>query len=248
MKAACRAANLQPLLNDPTTRSLVEELTDAFSKFVNEDQRGTRIHDAFTLKEREQGEGDPGVKKTEIELQPPVYDALLARLNFENQSGVTYVPRPHKTHGQRFLSNSAISCRRAQIGGVRYQPARSSSGNSNAMYRVPGFRNPIAGRISDIILHTRKLGNGRNVEETFLVARPLVQLSTEDSKTDLYRQFPIVGGSLHYARYDDQQVHILRPADMVCHYAKTTLGDMGMAEATVHVLPLDRVRVFPLSF
>lgn len=249
MKAACRTANLQPLLNNPTTQSLVGELTDAFSKFINEDQRGTRIHDAFTLEEKEQGKGDPGVKKTEIVLQPSVYDALLARLNLENQSGgATYVPRPHKTAGQRFLSNDAISCRRVQINGVRYQPAKSSSGNSNAMYRVPGRCEPIAGRISDIFLHMRKLENGRSIEEMFLVARPLVQLSMEDSKRDPYRQFPIVGGSLHYARYDDQRIHILRPADVVCHFAKTSLGNIGMVEATVHVLPLDRVCVFNVIF
>lgn len=242
MKSACRAAGVTPLLQDPHVRATVSEITEGYNKYMNEDKRGTRIHDAVSLKKDIKSGGDPGNKEKSVKLEADVYRGVLARLNSELNRTV-YVPRPRKAPDQFFLSEDAIVCNKIQVKGVRYQPASVSAGNSNIMFTAPGSSSPVAGQISQIFIHERKLPGGESkIKETFLAVRPLARLSQVDEKLDIYRTFPIVGGSLHYARYDDR-VHVIRPSDIVCHFAKTRMGRvMQISEPCFHVLPLDRVR------
>jgi hypothetical protein len=220
---------------------MVGKLTDAYGKFINEDQRGTRIHDALSFQTETQGVGDAGKSPKETTLEDSLHQALISRLNLD-LSSKTYVPRPHKAQGQYFLSRDAIQCRQIQIGGVRYQPATTSSGNSNVMFRVPGSSKQVAGQVSQIFLHTRKIPGGKKVQETFLVARPFAPLSNNDVPKDNYRKFRFVGGSLHYAGYEGTLKYILRPGDIICHVAKTTMRNLpGISQTCFHILPLDRV-------
>ena len=248
MQSACRAANLSSLLRDEHVRSMVSELTDTYGKFINEDQRGTRIHDALSFQTKTQGVGDTGKLPKETKLEDLVHEALISRLNFEVSSN-TYVPRPHKAQGQYFLSKDAIQCREVQIGGVRYQPATISSGNSNVMFQIPGSSKQVAGQVSQIFLHTRKNPSRKKekIQETFLVAHPFAPLSSNDVPNDNYRKFPLVGGSLHYAHYEGTLMYILHPADIVCHIAKTIMHNLpGISKTCFHVLPLDRVSLISI--
>jgi hypothetical protein len=241
MKSACRAANLPSLLHDEHIRSMVSELTEAYGRFVNEDQRGTRIHDALSFQARTQGVGDAGKSPKETTLADSVYHALLSRLN-ANLPAKIYVPRPHKTEGQYFLSKDAIQCKGVQIGGVRYQPATTSSRNSNIMFHIPGSSKQVAGQITQIFLHTHKEPGGKKVQETFLVTHPFAPLSSSDALKDNYQKFPLVGGFLHYAYYEEKLMYILHPTDIVCHIAKTTMCNLpGITQKCFHILPLDRV-------
>jgi hypothetical protein len=241
MKSACQAANLPSLLHDEHVHSIVSELTEVYGKFVNEDQRGTRIHDALSFQARTQGVGDAGKSSKETTLDNSVYHALLSRLNVDLSAKI-YVPRPHKTEGQYFLSKDAIQCKGVQVGGVRYQPITTSSGNSNIMFRIPGSSKQVAGQISQIFLHTHKEARGKKVQETFLVAHPFAPLSSSDALKDNYRKFHLVGGFLHYAHYEGKLMYILRPTDIICHIAKTTMCNLpGITQKCFHILPLDRV-------
>ena len=251
MKAACRAANIPVLLGDPEVRSMVGDLSNAYSNFTDEDQRGTRIHDTLSLQPANLGRGKAAKNARLQPLCHEVYVGLLARLNEEAAPGLAneksaclYVPRPKKQPGQRFLADEAIQCTEVQINGVRFQPVSASSGNCNAIYYFPSSQEPIPGQIVEIFLHTRRLSDKETIEETFLVARPYIPLSHTEAKHDNYRRYPLVGGSLYYDKFQET-THILRPRDVKCHFAMTKVAKLDERNAyetpRIHVLPLDRV-------
>lgn len=248
MRSACRAANILPLLDSTAVRSQLGELVEAYSQFSNEDRRGTRLHDNLSLKPAEQEKGKTTSSSREVKLDHFIFQALLARVNNENgqrtnDSGVLYVQRPEtKLQGQRYLSDMSVPCTEVQIKGIKYQPFSSSPGNSNVMFQMPGSHHTSPGQLSRIFLHKRLHSDGTKVEETFLVILPLAPLTPQDVKRDNYRRYKNAGGALYYDRYEPF-VHVLRPVDIVSHFAKSKVRLLGMKEneSWIHVLALDRV-------
>ena len=246
MRSACWAANILPLLDNTAVQSQLGELVEAYSQFSNEDWHGTCLHDKLSLKPAEQEKGKATSTSKEVKLDQFIFQALLGQVNNEdgqrtNDSGVLYIQHPEtKLQGQRYLSDMSVSCTEVQIKGIKYQPFLSFPGNSNVMFQMPGSHHVSAGQISQIFLHKRLHSDGMEVEETFLVILPLAPLTPQDVKCDNYCHYEITGGALYYDRYKPI-VHVLWPADIVSHFAKSKVRLLGMKkkELWIHVLALD---------
>ena len=78
--------------------------------------------------------------------------------------------------------------------------------------------------------------------EPFIVVDEYVPLSPEHSVHDPYRRFPLLDTKLHYKRFREPGV-LLRPSDIVCHFAAFVYTPDDIGEECVVVRMLDRVRI-----
>lgn len=215
----------------------------------HEDPRGTRIRDAFTLKESVKEVGIPSNSPRNQPLNDKVFASLLDRVN-NGEGGMLYIDEAagSRTTEQFFLHRSSSPCNLIKIGGVSFQPEQCSLKDSNVMYS--DYRNPHqvqAGRIVSIFLHRRHVSSDAHVEETFIAVNRLVPLTSDDEKHDNFRRYK-AGGALYYDKYRDC-VDIVSPKEALCHFARMALTLPVIEQPCVHVLPLDRVRLhFHLLF
>lgn len=103
--------------------------------------------------------------------------------------------------------------------------------------------------------HQRTTPVGRT-EDIFLAVKTLTPLNAEDGAKDPYRHFTM-GGCLYYDEYDIGLL-VIRPDDVVCHFARTCMKGAGFKTTTrgadgtvqevlkfakpcVHVMKLNRV-------
>ena len=192
-------------------------------------------------------------------LDPEVFDALLRRLN--NHGSEVY--GRCTDHG--FVPPNVLSVSElvalipvVSISGVLYKPRTRAQGDSNIIFQHPFLKGKHPGRIESIFLHKRDTVSYRGLVEAFLVVKRLEELDEDDRNLDPYRRYAPVGGMLYYHSYSPDLL-VLRTADVICHFAKTTMdhfvalgdGEMVAGSGTkvtsfkkpcVHVRSLDRVR------
>ncbi|RDX39689.1 hypothetical protein OH76DRAFT_1367271 [Lentinus brumalis] len=255
-KAHCRAANVRPVVHDNKVGHVMQEFIDVLNKQSGEDVRGMRL-DAI-LRSHNTPHDDPAPRtststqdslcsskkpKETFLLDDDCYDVLLTMLNRE-VGRLQYVDGPpENTIGRLRLPHAAIRVPKLFISGVFYHSCRSAPRNSNILFTHPASAEVRAGFIKDIFVHSRpSLGGTSTVEETYLAVSGYVELSPTDLAQDKFRKFPIAGGRLVYAR-TDPRVYIVRPSQIVCHFAKTKLQVTNITAPCIHVLPLDRVSV-----
>lgn len=242
LTTACRVANLHAILSD-FGAGVAPELLSAYKNFKNYDGRGTRIFDSVTLQPSIQleGIGDPGRGRKEIKITPSAFAAFKSRLNAEAGETV-YVPAlQSKQQHQIGLNDRAVLCTKVMVRGVRYQPLSSSSRNCHIIFRDHrNIAQERPGQIQEILLHKRRLTTGTPMtEETFIVVQTYSPLLDVDIPKDDYRKYG-VAGALYYAHFENNVV-VIRPQDIVCHFAKTTLSSFPIESPCIHVLPLNRV-------
>lgn len=250
LKSICQGANLRALLSDASVARHVGELVEAYRRFMNEDQRGTRIRDSLShAKSAMDGVGQSR-SKSSSNLPASTYANLITLLNADSteEGQVRYVAQLHDQPQAPALisvSRSAIKCKKVMISGVTYQPHGASSPNSHILYRLGGL--PVAGRIEEVYVHTRKGSSGQDIEDTFLAVKKYLPLSEVDAEHDNHRKYPLVGGKLYYDAVASE-VDIIRPSAIVCHCAKTELLHPFIPQPLLHILPLDRVGIYLDSF
>lgn len=243
---ACRAANLQSILRNGLVQSAMGRVIDAYTKIANEDSRGTRIRDAFTLKELTDEIGIPSKPPVVEPLADGVFSALLGYLN-QLHGNILYVDERTASRSpyQYFLHRISTTCNRVRIGGVSFQPEHCSPKDSNIVYS--DHLDPCqvhAGRIVSIFLHRRSTLAGTRIEATYVAVRRLVPLRQDDQKHDNFRRYKD-GGTLYYDSYK-KDVDVVLPKDILCHFARTPITLLPIERPCVHVLPLDRVRLILL--
>ncbi|TEB22607.1 hypothetical protein FA13DRAFT_1614184, partial [Coprinellus micaceus] len=240
MRVAAHRANLLPLIERPEVRSQITELYDQFRDVVNEDNRGTRIHDVLSLDHlsdaRETNDESP-----EVQLSPTTSHQLTNLLNAETEGRHRYSwhGRRAKEDGEIMLWPNARKVRHITIRGIRYETYRRSPGSSNALVlSMTGELRPA--RIEELFTHSRQTSEHGVVNETFVTIRYLMPLTPENSLKDPYRPFDGATGSLWMASYD-YDISVVRPEQILCHYAKTKISLQGIAHECYHALPLNRV-------
>ncbi|KAI0362933.1 hypothetical protein BV20DRAFT_905682, partial [Pilatotrama ljubarskyi] len=254
MMHSCRSANLRPLLSAPAVRSAMPVFVHELERLSTEERRGMRMDEIRRLL--------PSVAPGEARKHPqvPLTDstlfALLSRLNSECSMRY-FIANDTGESGTHELSRRARIVTKVDISGVFYKPWTTSLGDSNIIFQHPYTRQQGAGRIEQIFKHTRAVADGSALEETFIVAKQLKELEAHHAANDPYRRFGRIGGRLCQAEYHSELL-ILKPEEVLCHFAKTMMDDFplgsarhsaGSGEASeveeigqlVHVRPLDRV-------
>ncbi|KDQ28554.1 hypothetical protein PLEOSDRAFT_1027583, partial [Pleurotus ostreatus PC15] len=219
LTTASRVANLHGILSDYGP-AVEPGLLSAYSKFMNYDGRGTRIYDSVSLQPSiQEAVGDPGSKKNEIRMTPQVFNAFISRLNAESEN-TRYVPALHpKKQHQLGLGDRVVRCTKVMVRGVRFQPLSSLSRNCHIIFRLDqNAQEERPGRVQEILIHKRRFtAGGPLIEETFLVIQVYSSLLGVDISKDDYRKYPMAG-SLYYAHFETNVV-VIRPQDIVCHFA-----------------------------
>ncbi|KAH9936457.1 uncharacterized protein B0H18DRAFT_818538, partial [Fomitopsis serialis] len=240
MKTTCRASNLRALLQEPEIRGTVEEFVDAYDGLFHANKRGTKFRDSMLGMGSPRAEGVPGRRMRVVMVDDRAFRALLALLNQDAGKDV-YADARDIGSNRLQLYNRVVDCASVHISGVSYKPDSRSSKDSNIIFQLSSDnRVSCAGRIRQIFQHTRRDSRNEKTTETFLVVDRFEELSTDDIRWDHYRTFPHVGGRLCYNKIKPD-VLVIRPAQVLSHFAKTSVCVPRISHECVHVLPLDRV-------
>ncbi|KAG2140346.1 hypothetical protein BD769DRAFT_1662893 [Suillus cothurnatus] len=230
---------MRTLMQEGHIRTIVSDMVDAYSNFVGEDRRGTRIRDVLQWDKTVTAHGQTCPVSKEVILEEVLYSALLQLIDATEPLRYVGEGDP-RSSDQLFLRRNVLLSNRILIRGVSYRPLDFSHCDSNIVFCSSLGSKPEAGRIVKIFLHHRYLMKNSMIEETFLAIQALIPLSDTDSPYDPYRQYPIAGGFLCYNEYDTNYC-IIRPSGVICHYAKTPMRIPRIRQPCVHVLPLDRL-------
>ncbi|KAI9056595.1 hypothetical protein FKP32DRAFT_1542724, partial [Trametes sanguinea] len=254
MMSSCRNANLKPLLSSPSVRSAMPIFVHELERLSTEDRRGMRLDAARRLLPELLQQQSQTSKDKSVDLDEATFLALLRRLNHESTS-IRYVADWADTEvNAQLLSREARMTSKLDISGVFYKPRPVAAGDSNVIFVHPTDGRRCAGHIERIFHHCRLSADGTTIDDTYLVAKPLMELAPEEVVHDPYRRFGRVGGWLCYAECEIETI-LLRPDDILCHFAKTMLGELRLTgkwlcvvegddtkgREYVHVRPLDRV-------
>ncbi|KZT08857.1 uncharacterized protein LAESUDRAFT_617409, partial [Laetiporus sulphureus 93-53] len=239
MTHTCRAANLRALLRHDKIRGIMDEFMTCYDGIYNEDRRGTRLRESTTLDAQPQG--IPGKNSKVTSLEKNQFMALLQLLNAEIGHDMYVDARDvRRTPGCQQLSNKGTNCPKIMIGGITYRPHNVAPKDSNIIFSSPHTAHTQAGRIINIFLHQHRDVHGKLVEESFVSIESLQELTELDRLSDPYSNFPGVGGKLYYNAYSSD-INVVRPSNIISHFAKTPMEVQGIKRSCIHVLPLDRV-------
>ncbi|KAF9793082.1 hypothetical protein BJ322DRAFT_1103515 [Thelephora terrestris] len=209
---ACRAANLEWMMQSKDMPDSAKPLAESFSKVSNEDHWGTRLADEMHF---------PPTRPPRGTKLDSAEHALLLRL-----VQVTRVP-----YGLHPISPDVLELDKVSISGIIYASEKSLPRDSNVIFRRPGGFSERVGRIKLIF----QSDNSALSEMTFLVVSQY-KLIANPAVQNVYKRFGFAGGFLCNAQ-EDNRLHVIRSTDVVCHFAKTTLGSAeGMS---MHALPLN---------
>ena len=223
--AICRSSNLQAILARDDIADDTQPLIDAFTKIANEDHRGTRLADEI--------HHPPTKPPRSLNLPDVVYQLLVSLLNRRSQT------LRYTTAGGNawFVPRIVLELDKVSIRGVVYASARSLPRDSNIIFRKPGDPKLRVGRIHTIFTSSH-LGTDRLEKKvTCLVVEEWVPV-TDTTSQQTYQQFGFAGGFLCQNRFLEV-VSVVEVGDVVCHFAKTFLGQRN--GDVFHVLPLNKV-------
>ncbi|KAI9057615.1 hypothetical protein FKP32DRAFT_1583308 [Trametes sanguinea] len=143
---------------------------------------------------------------------------------------------PRLSRNIRFLSS-------IEIGRVIYGTRADQIRNSFVCFKDPASADLSlvrAGQISQIFLHSRVTPDGRRLVDPFIVIDEYIPLDTKHAAHDPYRQFPLLNTQLYYNCFHDQGV-IVRPVDLVSHFAAFAYVPEAIGRSCMVVRSLDRV-------
>lgn len=244
---SCRAANFYPVLRTQAVKTSMPSFSSVYEKLAAEDRRGMRLDDSLRLNNPYDLVVSMPEREHAITLDDATYDAISERWKLES------LHSQQQSHRSTRPARSAASHPQLDIAGILYKVRTRSQNDSNIICIHPSLQVAVPARIEHIVSvqhHTHQ-----EVRDTFLLVRRLMECSAEDRAKDPYRAFGV--GYLFYDEYDPRFLAI-RPEDVHCHFAKTSMddtftrtvvGDDGatstetfeFAKRCVHVLPLGRV-------
>lgn len=195
--SACRAANLEWMMQERDLKDSVRPLAEAFSKVSNEDHRGTRLAD--------EARPPPNKLQKTVTLNPRIRNLLLK-----------LVP----TMGtDSSYTSEAMELEKISISGVIYASEKSLPRDSNIIFRRPGGLSQRVGRIKSIFQLHHQPGT------TFLAVSQHNLIASSDER-NVYRRFGFAGGLLYDAE-EDGRLLVIQSEDVICHFAKTELEPKG---------------------
>ncbi|KAI0055727.1 hypothetical protein BV25DRAFT_1873038 [Artomyces pyxidatus] len=235
MRTMSRTSNLRMIMTSQHVETRLEDISKAYRNFMGNERRGSRAHDAgvsstteYTLPSR------PRDIKLRVLLDNRVRRGLQKALNSSTPA-----------NGLPLFTTQFLNI---SISGILYRPQPLSKGDGYVLYRPNRCQNErCAGRIVQIFSIGKPAvdSDDQKYTEVYIALERLVDLEDSDAALDVYRRFPLAGGRLYYNRYHDF-VDVIRPAEIISHFAHTELNIDGIAEKCVHALSLDRVSIFPV--
>ncbi|KAF9786638.1 hypothetical protein BJ322DRAFT_1003379, partial [Thelephora terrestris] len=222
--AICRSSNLQSILDRNDITSDARPLIEAFTKVANEDHRGTRLAD--------ETHHPPTKPPKALCLSDDVHQLLVSLLNRRYQTRRFTTIR----NSPWFVQPAVLKLDKLSIRGVIYASAESLPRDSNIIFRKPGDPTLRVGKIKTIFSST----NHEAAEIAYLVMEEWLPVMDPTAQRT-YQQFGFAGGFLCQNR-TTETASVIENCDVVCHFAKTFLGQRN--GETFHALPLDKVREF----
>lgn len=230
----CSAQRLRHLMRADCIPAQLNNLIAAFERSFNSDKRGTFLNDisAFCSAHNINSVSLDGIGKKYVKMNDEIVE-LLDQYNRDNGCDPTRPTRPY-----------AIFLDSLDAGGVNYTTRKNSKsqGNSNIIIgTVPGIW--YACSIKNIFVHAKD-ARTPDAAIAYFIVHKYEELTGDDVIYDHYRHFPIAGGRLFYMTFE-KDVKLIKASDVLCHFALTPyrLGTVAPKQY-IHVLPLDRVRVF----
>jgi hypothetical protein len=210
---ACRAANLEWMMQGRGLQDSIRPLVDTFSRVSNEDHRGTRLADEVHF--------PPNKPPKMVTLNPNIHSLLLDL--------VQCTPTLGSNSGS--YTSEVLELEKVSISGVIYASEKSLPRDSNIIFRRPGGSSQRVGQVKLIFQACHERGTN------FLVVSQCRLIASSDER-NVYRRFGFAGGFLCDAE-EDGQLLLIRSKDVICHFAKTALEPKG--DKLMHALPLNTV-------
>lgn len=174
-----------------------------------------------------------------------LYDQLVLLINRTDQTPVpqfiVFDSDLSDTHTR--LSPHIRELGKLEMDRVIYGTRAKNIRNSFISYRDPTSEDPSvlrAGQISQLFLHRRIPADGVPVVEPFIVVDEYIPLSAEHATQDPYRRFPLIDTKLYYDRFHERSA-VIRPADILCHFAALVCTPDNIGKPCIVVRLLDRV-------
>ncbi|KAI0694480.1 hypothetical protein C8T65DRAFT_585017 [Cerioporus squamosus] len=178
---------------------------------------------------------------TEKHLPNDIYDDLLTLINRTSSKHYTSFHEGAIGAGD-YLPPMVESVDRVDHKGVTFSGAPRGMRNSFVLFPrvVAGERQVVAGQISEIFFHTRRVDDDTTVTEPFLLIDQFKTLSEAHRKFDPYLKFPDVPSWLCYNEHSPEQ-HILRLEDIISHCATYVYTPAEIGKECIVIRSLDRV-------
>ncbi|TEB24058.1 hypothetical protein FA13DRAFT_1639190 [Coprinellus micaceus] len=253
-RSVSRASNLLGLLENPS--AVPKSMSETVSRILKGDQRGTRVNDVAvsTPGDIQDIPRHRNPTRKQSQLDDNLLEHLTEYLNSNKSHGSHFVPyhRRQKQPSDIYLHPHATFLRLLVVEGISYRPSENSMGSSQVLVNQDGRSNRPA-LIQAIFRHSRHSSDGI-IEETFLAVRFLKSLTQREQDMDPYRKankhygpdvcpFKDVFGSIWRAGLED--IAIVRPSQLICHFAWTMMSVQSIPGPCVHAQPLNRVRLCP---
>ncbi|KAI6154434.1 hypothetical protein EDD17DRAFT_1764866 [Pisolithus thermaeus] len=213
---ACRAANLQLLLNSLRLPAAMKDLCNPFNQAFKSKNCGPWLNDAHA-------------SGTSVGMK-----TVLA-----NQQMGGCLAHVHKTFLPLAMDNTHVQspevicwCETIQLGGITFQPAEWSQRNSHAMVQFPGLHGDIQTAAQILALFILKGKEGM----VFAVISCYMLLNDTDAEQDPYPQFGILAGCLYYDKVEAPEV--IHASQLLAPFAKTPFKLDCIVKPVIHVLPL----------
>lgn len=226
----CMSQRLHHLLQEDTIPTRLKTLVEAFDKHFCHGKRGTLLNDISSFCSSYGTSKSKNVGSQQDKLQEPFMSLLKNHIEDKLQRKVTEI------------RDRAIFCKSFAIRGVSYHRYKHSFKDCHVI--VGDIRKHwSAYRIEDIFTHSSNPNECDTTTTTYFVLRKYKELNQADSASDIYQDFPVVGGRLFYDEFEDK-LELIEAANIICHFALTPFSknDVNTGKDCIHVLPLDRVR------
>ncbi len=228
-----------------------QELLSAFERTYQDAARGTRVTDVLGAVPGLLGTANPPFHELfktldDLRLDRALYDQLLRIVNIIHSSSTPsmFIPFDNDLDDKRArLIPHARPLSKFEVNRAIYGTHSKNIRNSFVCFRDPASEDPSlvrAGQISEIFLHRRIPDGGEALVEPFVVLDEYIPLSPEHVARDPYRHYPLLETKLYYNRFLEHGV-VIRPPDILCHFAAFVYTPEHIDEPCVVVRSLDRV-------
>lgn len=221
-----------------------QEMVDVFRHAFQGSRKGTQgVQDVLSsLSDTATDTFRPLAGQTDGTLPRTVYSVLLTLIN--RTSRTTYASiHEGVIGGHDYLSDAAGFVPSLDHNGVTYANSARGKRNSFILFSriTPAGRKEVAGQVSEIFYHTRTEDGERTVTEPFLLVKAFKTLSDNHTQYDPFLEFPDVPTWLCYNELEAEE-HLIRPQDIVSHFAALVYTPRDIGRECVVVRSLDRVR------
>ncbi|KZS99729.1 uncharacterized protein LAESUDRAFT_605756, partial [Laetiporus sulphureus 93-53] len=221
----------------PSVRQLIPNFVHSFQS----DTRGTLLTDILALgppesqPENPSFDGHARLRMSEYSLLPDyIVDLLRNRMMMDySLAGI------ESWTGS--INPYVVSLDSVEYRGVLYKVSTCSLGDSNVIFTSQLRGQWRAGQVAHMFRYKQIHGECKFVQD-YLVVKEFVPLTSEDSRLDPYRRFPVAGGRLFRDAFKPE-IQLLTTKDLLCHFAMLPrLLPKGSVKC-IHVLPLDKVSI-----